>query len=460
MKRIAIADVTLREEINSNDISLSFKEKIEIAKSLDRLKINIIETAPIINEKTDILFLHTVSPLIKNSIISCPVGLNTASVDMTYDAVKGADKFRLNLPIPVSTVQMEFLCGKKPKAVLETAAELTAYAAGKCADIEVSLLDATRAEREFLYEITDTVIKNGAKTVTVCDSAGEMLPMEFEQFIKDIYENVPSAKDICLSVEGSNVLHMATACAISCIDAGVTQIKASMTGKGTASLKSIAHVFKSKGDALKIGCDLNMTVIDNAISAMSLTSVNTEKEYTSDIKLSRTDDIASIARAVEKLGYELNDEDLKRVFEEFEKLSEKKEVEPKELDMIVASVAMQVPPTYRLSSYVINSGNIITPTATVRLIKNGEAMQGFSVGDGPIDASFMAIEQIVGIHLELDDFQIQSITEGREATGSAIVKLRANGRLYSGKGVSTDIVGASINAYINALNKACFEENI
>lgn len=121
---------------------------------------------------------------------------------------------------------------------------------------------------------------------------------------------------------------------------------------------------------------------------------------------------------------------------------------------------MQVAPTYKLASYVINSGDIITPTANIELTKDGESLRGFCIGDGPIDASFLAIEKITGHHYELDDFRIRSVTRGHEAMGSTLVKLRHNGKVFSGSGISTDIVGASINAYINALNKICFEEEV
>ena len=140
------------------------------------------------------------------------------------------------------------------------------------------------------------------------------------------------------------------------------------------------------------------------------------------------------------------------------KLAEKKQISTKELDAIIANTALQVAPTYKLKNYVINSGNVMAATANIVLEKNGEELQAVCIGDGPIDAAFVTIEQIVGRHFELDDFQIQSVTEGREAFGGAVVKLRSNGKLYSGKGISSDIIGASISAYINALNKICFEE--
>ena len=134
------------------------------------------------------------------------------------------------------------------------------------------------------------------------------------------------------------------------------------------------------------------------------------------------------------------------------------DVAAKELDAIIASAALQVPPTYRLESYVINTGNTISASAQMKLTKNGQTLSGVSLGDGPVDAAFLAIESILGRHYELDDFQIQAVTEGREAMGESVVKLRSGGKLYSGRGISTDIIGASVHAYLNAINKIVYEE--
>ena len=190
---------------------------------------------------------------------------------------------------------------------------------------------------------------------------------------------------------------------------------------------------------------------DNA--AVTLTDAD-ETSIHLDVKDTQED----IAVAVKKLGYDLSEEDEAKVYEEFVRVAEKKNVGAKELDAIVASVALQVPATYKLISYVINNGNIINSTAQFTLEKDGEQLQGICIGDGPVDASFLAIDQIVGHHYELDDFQIQSVTQGKEAMGSALVKLRNGSKLYSGNGISTDIMGASIRAYLNAVNKIVYEE--
>ena len=159
------------------------------------------------------------------------------------------------------------------------------------------------------------------------------------------------------------------------------------------------------------------------------------------------------------LGYDLSEEDGVKVYEAFCRIAAKKQtVGEKELDAIIASAALQVPPTYRLESYVINTGNTISASAQMKLTKNGQTLSGVSLGDGSVDAAFLAIESILGRHYELDDFQIQAVTEGREAMGESVVKLRSGGKLYSGRGISTDIIGASVHAYLNAINKIVYEE--
>ena len=197
-------------------------------------------------------------------------------------------------------------------------------------------------------------------------------------------------------------------------------------------------------------------VVDNAKSTKgSVTSAVIDDE---PLHLDQNDDKDTVAASVAKLGYDLSEEDKSRVYDEFLRVAQKKKVGAKELEAIVASVALQVSPTYELINYVVNSGNIISTSAQITLKKDGEQLTGICIGDGPIDAAFSAIEQIIGYRYELDDFQIQAVTEGTEAMGSALVKLRSEGKLYSGNGISTDIIGAGIRAYINAVNKIVYEE--
>ncbi len=465
-KRIAISDITLRL---GSGAELSFKEKLELAREADGAGADIIELPQINDEKTDALFVRTLASLVKGAALSCPSGFTQESAETAWEALKDARKPRLHLIVPVSTVMMEFACGMKPEKVLEMIAFQTAVCASLCGDVEFTAQDATRAEPEFLAAAIEKAIESGAKTVTLCDSAGILLPDEFGRFIEGLFSRAPSLKKVCLSVECSDALGLGAACTVAAIQAGAGQVKASASSRGVP-IKALASVLRARGDSLGVSCGLDMTGLNSSLGRMEAILAADRTRRTSfsgslgsfasagSIALDSGADIEAVSSAVKSLGYDLGAEDLGKVSEAVRRITASKAIGARELEAIIAGSALQVPSTYRLKSYVINSGNVISPTANVQLEKNGSVLSGLSTGDGPIDAAFLAIEQIIGCHYELDDFQIQSVTEGREAMGSALVKLRSDGRLYSGEGLSTDIIGASILAYINALNKILYEE--
>lgn len=471
MKKIVVSDLTLREEAKRTDFSLSFKEKLEFARELDRMGVDVIETAPLSGKKADALLVRTLAALIKNTTISCPVGLDVESVNETWANVKDAVKPRLLVSLPVSAVQMEYVIHRKGAKMIELVSELVSASAALCSDVEFSAEDATRAEPEFLYQTINTAISAGAKIITVCDTAGKMLPGELADMIADLYENVPALKDVSLSVQCSDELRMATSCVFTSINSGVDQIKVASIQGSYPTLGNIAHVFQFRGDGMGITCGINMTGIHRALARMSWLKITGSNAKTDrnviaestvsgdEFVIEQSADRASVDAFVARLGYVLSEEDLAKVYDSFTRIANRKVVSSTELDTIVASTALQVPPTYEVKNYVINSGNIINATANITLVKGGEMLTGLATGDGPIDAAFHALEHILGHHYELDDFQITAVTEGREAIGKALIKLRSDGVLFSGQGVSTDIIGASIRAYVDAINKIVYEEN-
>ena len=466
MNNIRISDVTMKQ---TGDISLSFKEKIELSKLLDKMGVSVIELEPIRQTKIDSLRIKSVAAAVKDSILAVPVSLDAESVAMTWNALKEAKKPRLQVCAPVSPVQMEYLFHKKPEAMLIAIRETLEECCKVCADVEFVADDATRSDPAFLYEAVRTAIDAGAATVTVCDTAGAMLPNEFTAFIRALYENVPELKNVCLGVSCSDGLSMADSCAIAAVRYGAGEIKAATYRLDVASLPNVAKVLSAKGEFYNATCSVRTTNIKRITSQIawmcqtgrSKTSPfdNGVRADSGDIYLTGHDDMNAVMKVVAGLGYDLSEEDAAKVFDAFRAIADKKEkVGARELDAIVASAAMQVPPTYTLDSYVVTTGNVVSATAHLKLGKHGETVEGVSLGDGPIDAAFLAIEQITGHHYELDDFQIQSVTEGREAMGQTVVKLRSEGKIYSGRGISTDIVGSGILAYINALNKIVYEE--
>ena len=465
MNKIRISDVTMKQAL-----ALSFKEKIELSKLLDKLGVDLIELEPISQPKIDSLRIKSVAAAVKDSIIAVPVALTAESVQTTWNALKEAKKARLQVCAPVSPVQMEYLFHKKPDAMLVAIRETIMACCQLCADVEFVADDATRSDPAFLYEAVRTAIAAGAQTVTVCDTAGAMLPNEFTAFLRELYANVPELKEVTLGVSCADDLSMADSCAIAAVRYGAGEIKAAAYRVNVASVPNVTKVLSAKGEFYNATCGVRTTSMKRICDQIrwmcqtdrSKTSPfdNGVQEEDDSIFLTSHDDLSAVLKVVSRLGYDLSEEDGAKVYEAFKVIAQKKEkVSARELDAIVASAAMQVPPTYKLNSFVVTSGNVVAATAHLKLSKGDRVLEGVSLGDGPIDAAFLAIEQITGHHYELDDFQIQSVTEGREAMGQTLVKLRSAGKVYSGQGISTDIVGSGILAYINALNKIVYEED-
>ena len=470
MRNISISDITMKNADASPDFSLSFKEKIELAKLLDRLNVSVVELSPIQNRKIDSLLVKSIAAAVKHGSVAVPVTPEDDSISITWAALKEAKHPRLQLKAPMSPAQMEYFWHKKPDKVLEAISDIISRCKAVCMDVEFIADDACRAEKDFLCRAIRTAIEAGATTVTVCDAAGLMFPEEFSEFIDSIKKRVPEIEGVRLGVLCSNEISMAGACAMAAIRAGASEIKTASGKSGVTGLAEMAAILRARGDSFGVDSGLRYSEVKRITTQIDWMCSTSRSKYSpfdggvqagnvQDMTLGVHDDMTAVLKAVEKIGYELSEEDGAKVYEAFQRIAAKKgSVSAKELDTIVASAALQVPPTYRLNYYVINCGNSIAASAHIQMSRHDENIEGICLGDGPIDAAFLAIEQIIGHHYELDDFQIQSVTEGREAMGETVVRLRSGGKLYSGNGISTDIIGASITAYVNALNKIVYEE--
>ncbi len=456
MKQIKIADATLCRDNNH----FSFKEKIEIARQLENLNVDIIEFPEIANARADILLIKTVSSFVKNSVISVAAGVGADSVDNAINALGNAKHAQIRIELPVSPVGMEYTCHKKPDKILAHIENCITKAKAVIKNIEFCAVDATRAEGDFLFKAIDTAINAGATSVSICDSAANMLPDDFADFAS----NIADAYSVPVGVKCDNKNGLAIAQAILAVKQGIDFVKTAVDGN-TVPLEVFADMIKNCGNDYGFASNIKTTELHRIVKQIRWVTGNSQNNNTAikttedtAIHLDKNDDIDAVITAAAKLGYDLSEDDKAKVYEEFLRVAAKKNVGYKELEAIIASVALQVPSTYTLVNYVINTGNIIPASAQITIKKGDEQIQGICIGDGPIDAAFLAVEQIIGHHYELDDFQIQSVTEGKEAMGSALVKLRNNGKLYSGNGISTDIISASIRAYINAVNKIVYEE--
>ncbi|MBE6562622.1 MAG: hypothetical protein E7660_02675 [Ruminococcaceae bacterium] len=461
MRKIYVADYSLKKLSEDRKASLLFREKTAIAECIEAFGADAVELDEIKSVKEDTIIYRTIASKLKNCALCIPVGFSVDGIEAAWECVKDAAHPCLQVALPVSTVQMEYMYHVKEAKMLTKLEELVSASKAKCENVEFIAMDATRADKDFLINAIKAAKENGASAVTVCDDAGVFLPTEFSALVTEL----KAACDVPLYVKVSDGINMATACAFAAVRAGADGVKTAISGKGALLTHKFAEVIRAKGETMGVSTSLKATEIATDVKKIKKTmgsesnAQSAEGNDNSSVILDKGSTLSDVTNAACSLGYDLSDEDNGKVYSALMNVLENKSsVGAKELEAIIASSAMQAPSTYHLESYVTSCSNVTASMTQVVLVKDGEKLSGVASGDGPVDSAFKAIEQSVGFHYELDDFQIQAVTEGKEALGSAVVKLRAGGRLYSGSGVSADIVAASIRAYINALNKIVYEE--
>ena len=461
MKKINVTDITLKKLSEDRAVSLLFREKSAIVNCADRLGVDCIELPAVKNAREDAIIYKTIAKNVQNATLAIPVGFTAEGVDVAWDCIKDAKSPRLQVELPISTIQMEYTYHVKQSVMLAKIGELVSAAKALCADVEFSALDATRADEDFVIASAKEAEAKGATIVTVCDDAGVSTPEQ----IAELVEKVKAAVSVPVYVQVSDRISMAVASAFSAIAKGVDGLKCAMAGKDILLTGKLSDAVSACGAQIGAEIKLNKTIIhasiDDMVSSIKGDTYEGANEITSKKKILLDSDstLAQVADAAAVLGYELSDSDIGNVYKALTQVCEKKgAVGAKEFEALIASSAMQAPSTYHFENYTTTSSNISSAMTQIILTCNGETICGVSAGDGPIDSAFRAIEQCIGHHYELDDYQVQSVTEGKEALGSALVRLRVGGKLYSGNGTSTDIIAASIRAYINALNKIVFEE--
>lgn len=461
MRKINITDITLKKLSEEREVSLLFREKSAIANCAVLLGTDAVELPPVKNLREDTIIYKTIAQNVQKATLSIPVGFNKEDIASAWECVKDAKNPRLQIELPVSTIQMEYTYHVKQDKMISKISELIKEAKTFCDDVEFIALDATRADEDFLVAVAKEAEANGAGIITVCDNAGASIPEEIASIVKKIKEAV----NISVYVQVSEKINMGVASAFAAIKEGADGLKCAMAGEDVLHTGKIADAISVCSAQLDAETMLNNTKIHASIDDM-LRSINHESYKTENvvsekkkILLDSNASLSQVAQAAEILGYDLSEADLGNVHKSLVQVCDKKgAVGAKEFEALIASSAMQAPSTYHFESYTTTCSNSSSSMSQVTLSCDGETICGVSAGDGPIDSVFRAIEQCVGHHYEVDDFQVQSVTEGKEALGSALVRLRNNGKLYSGNGTSTDIVAASIRAYINALNKIVFEE--
>ncbi|MDR1068022.1 MAG: 2-isopropylmalate synthase [Clostridiales Family XIII bacterium] len=499
---VKIFDTTLRDGEQSPGMSMNLKEKIEMAKQLERMGVDIIESGFAISSPGDFLSVKTVAESLKNCTVASLARATAPDIDRAWEAVKGAADPRIHLFIATSDLHMEHKLGMKPDQVLEQAIAMTKYAKKYCANIEFSAEDSTRSDMDFLAKVCEGVVAAGATTVNLPDTVGYSTPEERYKFFMSIQEKAPSLTKITLSCHDHNDLGLGVANSLAAIRAGVRQVECTVNGigerAGNAALEEIVMALKVRRGEYRADTNIITTEImrsSNLLSRITGVKVQPNKAVVGEnafaheagihqhgvLKNALTYEIMTpesvglkennlvlgkhsgkhaFRDRVVSLGYEISDAELTVAFEKFKVLADKKKrVYDKDIEAIIAKESVQVPKTFMLESFVINSGNTITATAAIKLNRGGKSIEKVARGDGPIGAAYAAIDKIVGKQLELVDYGIESVTEGEDAQGDATVVVKGeSGAEYSGRGLSTDVIEASINAYINAVNKMYYAE--
>jgi 2-isopropylmalate synthase len=499
---VRIFDTTLRDGEQSPGCSMNLKEKIEMARQLERMKVDVIEAGFAISSQGDFVSVKTIAETLKDCTVASLARANEKDIDRAWEAVKGAADPRIHLFIATSPLHMEYKLQMKPDEVYEKAVAMTARAARYCGNVEFSAEDSTRSDMAFLARVIEGVIAAGATTVNLPDTVGYSMPDEHYRFFVKIRELAPSLEKVAISSHCHNDLGLAAANSLAAIMGGATQVECTVNGigerAGNAAMEEIvmalhtrkayygaetriatSEIARSSGLLSRItGVKVqpNKAIVgENAFAheagihqhgvlvnretyeIMTPESVGLVKN---SLVLGKHSGKHAFRDRVKALGYELDDSELEIAFAKFKALADrKKTVYDRDIEALVAKESVQVPKAYRLESFVINSGSRITSTAVIRLIHGDRSIERVSRGEGPIDAAFKAIEKITGRRISLDDYQLGAVTEGEDAQGDALVKLRTEGgEVFSGRGLSTDVMEASIHACINAVNKMIYAE--
>ncbi len=505
MKEIRIFDTTLRDGEQSPGCSMNQKEKLEMAKQLEKLGIDIMEAGFAASSPGDFNSVKNIAETMKDCTVASLARALQPDIDKAAEAVKNAVSPRIHTFIATSPIHMQYKLQMDPDLVIESAVAAVKHAKKYVSDVEFSAEDATRSEVDFLAKIFDRVIKAGATTINIPDTVGYTTPDEYYEFLMAIREKCPAMDSIAISVHCHNDLGLAVANSLAAVRAGATQLECTVNGigerAGNASLEEIAMALNTRKDIYQVRTNIVTTEImrsSRLLTRITGVKVQPNKAIVGEnafaheagihqdgvLKNKQTYEImtpesigitekslvlgkhsgkAALKARIHELGYSVTEEELQAAFEKFKAVADKKkEVYDSDIEAILTKENVEVPKTYNLIRFVSNSGNTITATTIVCMDKMGEEIEEVGVGDGPIDAAFNAMEKIVGRNLHLDDYKLRSITDGNDALGDATVtvsevvngvKVKTNGR-----GISTDVIEASLTAYVNAINKLIYEE--
>jgi 2-isopropylmalate synthase len=501
MKKVQIFDTTLRDGEQTPGVNLNKLEKLEIAKQLKRLGADVIEVGFPVASPGDFESVKLIAQKVKGITIAALARAVKSDIDRAWEALQYAESPRIHLFIATSELHRIHKLNMSEEQVLERAVENVKYAKSLCPSVEFSPEDATRTEPEFLYRVLEAVIDAGADVVNIPDTVGYSVPKEFGDLIANIKRNVPNIHRAIISVHCHNDLGLAVANSLAALENGALQVETTINGlgerAGNASLEELVMALRTKSSYYGLQNNIITEQINNtSMLVKNLTGVevqinkaivgknafahesgihqhgvlNCRETYEimtpesvgikkSSVVLGKHSGSHAFEQRLLELGIQdLSEAKIKDLFLKFKELADrKKEVLDEDIDALARDRDYNMSEEgYNLEYFHISSGNIMVPTATVKLKLGEKTFEDAASGDGAVDSMFKAIERAINLEVNLKDYSLKSITSGKDALGEVTVKVEGNSKIYNGRGVSTDIIEASAKAYVNAINRMLY----
>jgi 2-isopropylmalate synthase len=498
MDRVIIFDTTLRDGEQAAGGTLNIQEKLEIARQLEKLRVDVIEAGFPVTSPGDFEAVRLIAQEIRQPSICVLTHANLKAVDDSWEAVKGAANPRVHIVLSSSDIHLFYQLRKSRDEIMEMSRSTVARARRYTDNIEFSAMDASRTEPQFIYQLLKVVIDAGATTVNVPDTVGYAMPLQFGELIEGVFKNVPNIDRAVVSVHCHNDLGLAVANSLEALKRGARQVEGTINGigerAGNAALEEIVMGIKTRGDFFNLTTNVDTTQIyrtSRLVSELTGFAVQPNKAIvggnafrhssglhvdgiikkpvtyeimdpksvgvpSSSIVLGKTSGRHAFRERLAELGYTLNDEDLARAFAAFKELADKKkDVTDRDIESLVAEEQRTISEEYHLDRVQVTSGDQGLPMAGVRLIGPGGKtfIEGASLGTGPVDAVYKAINLCVKVPNNLTEFTVKSVTQGIDAIGEVLIRIESDGVTYTGRGADTDIIVSSAKAYINALNR-------
>ena len=496
-RQIVIFDTTLRDGEQSPGASMNLTEKMEIAQALVALGVDVIEAGFPIASPGDFEAVRQIAQSVRGSIVCGLARCRDDDIDRAWEALEHAQQPRIHVFLATSSIHREFKLKMQKEDIVRHAVAGVKRAAGYCGDVEFSPEDASRTETDFLCSVVEAAIDAGARTINIPDTVGYATPAHMANVIRTLRNRVPNIDKAVISVHCHNDLGMAVANSLAAVESGAGQIECTINGigerAGNCSLEEIVMALRTRNDFYHADTRIvSKRLVPTSRLLASITGIQVQRNKaivglnafaheagihqdgmlkerttyeimrpedvgfaTTELVLGKHSGRAALASRIKALGYSLTPEQLQTVFDGFKLLADKKkEIYDADIAALIERQMRAVPELWSFVSYEVTSGTGRVPRVILRLRRGGQEVDAeLACGDGPVDAIFLAIEQLTGITVVCKDFHVHSVTVGKDAQGEVLVQVEHEGRPYRGRGVSTDSVEASAMAFLDAMNR-------